>query len=53
MLAYLDYAKKEAGFAAPLYLTGDKQKDAADIRAFYADKTAKHPESFNLDGIRF
>jgi 1-acyl-sn-glycerol-3-phosphate acyltransferase len=53
MLAYLDYAKKEAGFGEPIYLSGDKEKDAALIRSFYADKTAKYPENFSLDSIRF
>lgn len=53
MLAYLDYAKKEAGFGEPIYLSGDKEKDAALIKAFYADKTARYPENFSLDSIRF
>lgn len=53
MLAYLDYAKKEAGFAPPIYLSGDKEKDIALIKAFYADKTAKYPENFSVDGIQF
>jgi 1-acyl-sn-glycerol-3-phosphate acyltransferase len=53
MLAYLDYAQKEAGFAPPIYLSGDKEKDAGIIRAFYADKTARNPESFSIEGIRF
>jgi 1-acyl-sn-glycerol-3-phosphate acyltransferase len=52
-LAYLDYQKKEAGFGITLTLTGDKEKDAAAIRTFYADKTAKYPEQFNLNAIRF
>lgn len=53
MLAYLDYAKKEAGFGEPIYLSGDKEKDALLIRDFYADKRAKFPENFSPDGIRF
>ena len=52
-LAYLDYAKKEAGFGIPVMMTGDREKDAAVIKNFYADKTAKYPELFNLDAIRF
>jgi 1-acyl-sn-glycerol-3-phosphate acyltransferase len=51
--AYLDYKKKEAGIGAPVWLTGDKQKDAQLLRDFYSDKTAKFPEDFNLDAIRF
>jgi 1-acyl-sn-glycerol-3-phosphate acyltransferase len=53
MLAYLDYAKKEAGFGQPIYLSGDKEKDAGLIRDFYAGITAKHPDSFSLDTIKF
>ena len=53
MLAYLDYAKKEAGFASPIYLTGDKETDLQAIRAFYADKTARNPEDFSIESIRF
>jgi 1-acyl-sn-glycerol-3-phosphate acyltransferase len=50
-LAYLDYKKKKAGFGPALMMTGDREKDAAAIKAFYADKTAKHPEDFNLEAI--
>lgn len=53
MLAYLDYDKKEAGFAPPIYLTGDKEKDIQTIKLFYADKIAKHPASFSIESIRF
>jgi 1-acyl-sn-glycerol-3-phosphate acyltransferase len=53
MLAYLDYAKKEAGFAPPIYLTGDKGKDIQTIKLFYADKIARHPASFSIESIRF
>lgn len=52
-MGYLDYKKKIAGYGPQLTLTGDKEKDAATIRAFYSDKTAKYPELFNLDAIRF
>lgn len=53
MLAYLDYDKKEAGFAPPVYLTGNKEVDAETIKAFYADKIAKVPALFSIDSIRF
>jgi 1-acyl-sn-glycerol-3-phosphate acyltransferase len=53
MPAYLDYAKKEAGFGAPIYPDVIKEKTAAALRAFYADKIAKFPENFNPDSIRF
>lgn len=51
MLAYLDYAKKEAGFSEPVYLTGDKATDQEALRSFYADKTGKHPELFSVETI--
>jgi 1-acyl-sn-glycerol-3-phosphate acyltransferase len=53
MPAYLDYAKKEAGFGPPTYTTGNMDTDAAQLRNFYADKTGRFPELFNLDGVRF
>jgi 1-acyl-sn-glycerol-3-phosphate acyltransferase len=52
-MGYLDYKNKKAGYGPQLILSGDKKKDAAIIREFYSDKTAKHPELFNLDAIRF
>lgn len=52
-LAYLDYEHKIAGFGKAVYLTGDKEKDAAIIRDFYKDKVGKYSELFNLDAIRF
>jgi 1-acyl-sn-glycerol-3-phosphate acyltransferase len=52
-MGYLDYKEKIAGYGPELTLTGDKAKDAATIRNFYSDKTAKYPELFNLDAIRF
>lgn len=53
MLAYLDYARKEAGFSAPVYLTGDREKDAKVIRNFYTGIVAKYPENFSLESIHF
>jgi 1-acyl-sn-glycerol-3-phosphate acyltransferase len=52
-MGYLDYKAKVAGYGPELTLSGDKVKDAATIRSFYSDKTAKYPELFNLDAIRF
>jgi 1-acyl-sn-glycerol-3-phosphate acyltransferase len=49
---YLDYKKKEAGFGAPIYLTGDVEKDMLQLKAFYQDKTGKNPALFNVDSIR-
>lgn len=47
--AYIDYKKKEAGFMAPFYPTGDAEKDILSIRALYANVVGKHPEKFILD----
>jgi 1-acyl-sn-glycerol-3-phosphate acyltransferase len=52
-LAYLDYDKKTAGFGKAVFMSGDKEKDAALIRDFYKDKKGRHPELFNLNAIRF
>jgi 1-acyl-sn-glycerol-3-phosphate acyltransferase len=48
---YLDFKKKEGGFGDPIYLSGNKAADMALIRAFYAGKTGKYPELFNLDAF--
>ena len=49
---YLDFKKKEGGFGAPIYLTGNKEEDMQMLKNFYADKTGKYPELFNLEAIR-
>ncbi|MEG1543249.1 MAG: lysophospholipid acyltransferase family protein [Tannerellaceae bacterium] len=46
MMAYLDYGKKEAGIMGLFYPTGDMEKDIHEIRAFYKNVTACHPENF-------
>lgn len=43
-LAYLNYAKKEAGIAKLFYPSGDYAKDIEEIKSFYRGITAKHPE---------
>jgi 1-acyl-sn-glycerol-3-phosphate acyltransferase len=48
-LAYLDYAKKEAGVGKIIYPSGDIAKDLQEIMAFYATIQGKHPERFCLD----
>ena len=46
MIAYFDYAKKEAGFKKVFYPTGDAEKDIRTIREYYRGVTACHPENF-------
>ena len=47
LLAYLDYGKKEAGVGRMMYVSGDFEKDMAEIEDFYKDIIAKHPENYN------
>lgn len=49
VLGFLDFKKKECGFGPVFYPTGEYKKDLKDIEDFYRDKTAYHPEKFNLD----
>lgn len=51
VLGYLDYKKKEVGLGTIIYPGNHFEDHAAEIKAFYADKTAKHPENFNLQAI--
>lgn len=44
VLGYVDYAKKIGGLGPAIMPTGDYEADMAQIVAFYADKTARHPE---------
>ena len=48
-LAYMDYAKKEAGVGKIIYPTGDFAADMAEIMAFYADIQPKFPKQFSVD----
>jgi 1-acyl-sn-glycerol-3-phosphate acyltransferase len=43
-LAFVDYARREAGILAHLTLTGDPAADIANIAAHYAGRQGKHPE---------
>ena len=43
-LGFLDYKRKAAGIAKVFYPTGDYEKDLAEIQAFYATVTARHPD---------
>jgi 1-acyl-sn-glycerol-3-phosphate acyltransferase len=45
---YLDYRKREVGFGMLLHPSGDFEKDLAKIQDFYRDKSARHPDRFNM-----
>lgn len=44
----IDYAKKEVDFKAVFHPTGDVDADIEEIKSYYKDVTAKHPEYFSL-----
>lgn len=43
-LAYVDYAKRQAGILTYLTLTGDPAADIAAIACHYENRSGKHPE---------
>jgi 1-acyl-sn-glycerol-3-phosphate acyltransferase len=52
-LAFIDYRRREVGVGGAIELTGDVTTDMSRIAAFYADKSARRPESaspIRLDG---
>jgi 1-acyl-sn-glycerol-3-phosphate acyltransferase len=51
IFGYLDYTHKEAGLADVFIPTGNYESDMAIIEDFYAQKTARFPEKFNLSPI--
>jgi len=48
VFGFLDYSKKEVGFGPALMPSGNFEKDFEVITSFYAQKTAKFQENFNL-----
>ena len=44
---FMDYKKKEMGFAGHIKPTGDQEKDLKKIQEIYKNITAKNPENFN------
>ena len=48
-LAYMDYAKKEAGVGKIIYPSGDFEKDMHEIMEFYAQIQPKFPNDFSVD----
>lgn len=49
---FLDYAKKEAGFGPVIHISGDVDKDMAEIKAFYSTVTPCVAKNFNIEGIK-
>lgn len=47
-LSFIDYGTKTGGIGPIIYPTGDFEADLKKIQEFYLDKTARHPERFNL-----
>lgn len=47
-LGFIDYKTKTAGFGPLLYPSGNFESDFRIIENFYKNKTARHPEMFNL-----
>ena len=50
-LGYVDYKKKEGGLGPIIFPSGDYEADLKKIQDFYRDKTARHPEKFNLSRV--
>jgi len=46
-LGFADYANRVVGIGDSFMPSGDMEADMERIRAFYADKTAKHPEKLS------
>jgi len=47
-LSYIDYASKTGGIGPVFHPSGDYKKDMIFIQNFYRNKSARHPERFNL-----
>lgn len=43
ILGYVDYGRRELGLGEQILPTGDIEADFVRIRAFYAEKTGRHP----------
>jgi len=48
VLGYLDYRRKRGGLGPEVRPSGNVRADMDRIRAFYADKTGRHPSKFTL-----
>ncbi len=43
-----DFGRKVVGIAPPVRTTGNREADMREIKAFYCNVVAKHPEDFSL-----
>lgn len=43
-LAYIDFGRKAIGVRDFVWMSGDRQRDLALLREFYADKIGRHPQ---------
>ncbi len=50
ILAFIDYKFKKGGLGPVINITGDFNRDFNDIKNFYKQFHAKHPEKYNLSG---
>lgn len=51
-LGYIDYPSKTGGLGPILQPSGDIEKDFEIIKAYYRDKTGKHPDQHSTIAIR-
>jgi 1-acyl-sn-glycerol-3-phosphate acyltransferase len=51
-LAYIDYGRKKGGIGSVIQPSGDYNADMKIIREFYRGMQGRHPERFDIDGIR-
>jgi 1-acyl-sn-glycerol-3-phosphate acyltransferase len=51
VLGFLDYGRKVGGVGPMIIPTGDLEQDMKEIRAFYADITAKYPEKSSISTV--
>ena len=52
VMGYLDYPSRRGGFGPGLLPSGDVKRDMDQVRAFYADKTGRHPDLFGPIRLR-
>ena len=48
-LGIIDYKKREVGIMKMYYTTGNMEEEMKEIKSYYKDATARHPELFSID----